>query len=307
MKPITMLCTVATALCAFTAVDTHAQTSSGGLPALKEDLAAEVAARQAQDAQLQANINAAQTSVGTEAAARQGADEALQANIMAETNARTAADSAEAAARQAAEAQLQNGINVEAAARQAADATSQAIIANEAAARQAGHAQLQNNINAEAAARQAADAQLQANINNEAAARQNGGANLQGAIDAESARAIAAEQALAASLQGLASGGGAAPQRVIEDVAPVASNTKMATAMCPQGKVVVGGGYWIFSFYNADGEPNGWGFFASSGAIFDVVMNAPRFDNTWNVIIHNQYQNTMTWGLRVYAICVPAS
>jgi hypothetical protein len=78
--------------------------STGGLPALREELAAEVAARAAGDAQLQANINTAQTSLNGEAAARQGADEALQANIMAETNARAAADNAETAARIAADA-----------------------------------------------------------------------------------------------------------------------------------------------------------------------------------------------------------
>ncbi len=119
-----MLCTVATALGAFVVVDAHAQ-QSGGLPALATDLNNEIARAKAReagldaaDSQLQANINAAQSSVNNEAAARQAGDAGQAAytdsRITAEMTARVLADEIlgtgladEATRRQAADANLQ--------------------------------------------------------------------------------------------------------------------------------------------------------------------------------------------------------
>ncbi len=112
----------------------------------------------------------------------QADNQQLQANIDAEAAARQAADSAEAGARQAADTTLQGNLNAEAASRAAADTalqmslnsevvSRQAADMAEAGARAAADTTLQGNLNAEAASRTTADMALQMSLDNEAAAR----------------------------------------------------------------------------------------------------------------------------------------
>ena len=189
---------------------------------VNEALAAETAARQAADTQLQNNIDA-------EAAAREQADTQLQNNIDAEETAREQADTnlqgqitandndisalttrvgtaeSDITALEgqmgtaetnitglqtrmgAAETKIANNtsaISNEAATRQSEDEALATQISTETQQRKQQDSQLQNNIDAEAAAREQADTQLQNNIDAEETAREQADTNLQGQITA---------------------------------------------------------------------------------------------------------------------------
>ena len=116
--------------------------STGGLPALKEEVAQEAITRATADA--------------TEKALRQDADVAIQSQI------------------QAVQGNASSGLNAEIVARQAGDATLQTAINTEATNRAAAGASLQTNLNAETAARQAADNALHNEVAAEVVARNQG-------------------------------------------------------------------------------------------------------------------------------------
>jgi hypothetical protein len=66
------------------------------------------------------------------------------------------------------------------------------------------------------------------------------------------------------------------------------SSPKNATAQCPAGKVVVGGGYSVTGLDD-----------------FSVTANGPSTDSTWSVIAAENGGNP-TWSLQAFAICVTA-
>lgn len=116
--------------------------STGGLPALREDLLQEITARKA--------------AVAAEVATLQAADAALLSNITAiqgVVGAQRAALDAEIAARQAAHASLQNSLSAEITARTAAEASQRNDLVAEVAARQAAVSNLQESIAVERDAR----------------------------------------------------------------------------------------------------------------------------------------------------------
>lgn len=214
--------------------------------ALLEGLDAEVAARIAADAALQAALIQVQQAVGTsvtqalleaEAAARSSGDAALQASIDAEVAQRGAADVA-----------LQTAIDAETAARANADNV------------------LQANIAAEAAARNGADVQLQANIDAEAAARTNGDA-----VTLQQARAYT-DSRVGSGTPGSAPSGTLYGVEVVTESRSVPAGTLAGLMIaCPSGKISLGGGWhtgsavlairgstpsqfpdaWRFSFFNS--------------------------------------------------------
>lgn len=129
--------------------------STGGLPALKEELAAEAARAMAQEQAISSAVTQASGSIDAEVARAKAAEAALDAKIQSEARQRVEADtvlgssiSTEAAARQqgdadtlsAAKAYAGAGLSTEGAARFAADAAQQAALSTEAAARAGGDA-----------------------------------------------------------------------------------------------------------------------------------------------------------------------
>lgn len=129
--------------------------STGGLPALKDELAAETARAMAQEQAISNAVTHATGNIDAEAARANAAEAALDAKIQSETRQRVEADtvlgnsiSTEAAVRQqgdadalsAAKAYTGVAVSTEGAARLAADAAQQAALSTEAAARAGGDA-----------------------------------------------------------------------------------------------------------------------------------------------------------------------
>lgn len=165
------------------------------IDALKTDpeemIAAEKAERQAADQELQNQIDSVNNDLATEVAAREAGDTAIQEALTKEITDREAAVKSvsdglaqEITDREAADTQLQTNLNTEIADRKKA-------VQDEANVRSNADTQLQNNIDAVSASlaeettqRKNADTTLQANIDAEANSRQTKDENLQNQIDA---------------------------------------------------------------------------------------------------------------------------
>ena len=165
------------------------------IDALKTDqeemIAAEKAERQAADQELQNQIDKVNNDLATEVAAREAGDTAIQEALTKEITDREAAVKSvsdglaqEITDRKAADTQLQTNLNTEIADRKKA-------VQDEANVRSNDDTQLQNNINAVSASlaeettqRKNADTTLQANIDAEANSRQTKDEDLQNQVDA---------------------------------------------------------------------------------------------------------------------------